>query len=258
MKLYLTVGMSILMKRRLSQFKDFVLMPVPVAVGFLLGGLTVFFGGFLLTQPRLDLWAIIEQGYSNFGIELLSLAATVLVIDQLNQRRANQERLQELIIQMRSKDNHEALRAVEIVRLKNWLSSGKLRGVSLSKAELQTVQFTFADLKSADLYSANLSHADLSSAILEEADLGYTIMKGADLHLTNLRNSNLTLANLEGATLTETNLKGAHLGGAILTGAYLRDVEFDRTTVLPDESLWTPETDMSQFTNIEGFKIRTP
>ncbi len=89
----------------LKRILDFILTPIPAAVGFLIGGLVVFFGGFSITQTQHDFLTVIKEGYSNFGIELVSIALTVLVIDRLNQRRANRERLQELITQMRSKDN---------------------------------------------------------------------------------------------------------------------------------------------------------
>jgi hypothetical protein len=98
---------------------------------------------------------------------------------------------------------------------------------------------------------------------------------GADLTDANLGNANLTdailvSANLTDATLVGTDLTDAILWGANLTDAILKDVIFGEKTVLPDAvelrsesgdyiydeaghllftSYWTPETDMSRYTD---------
>ena len=60
----------------------------------------------------------------------------------------------------------------------------------------------------------------------------------------DLRAAFFTDANLDGADLSGANLTHAHLAGANLDG-----VRFDETTILPDESYWTPESDLSRFTD---------
>jgi hypothetical protein len=49
---------------------------------------------------------------------------------------------------------------------------------------------------------------------------------------------------LIGADLRGTNFKAANL-----TGAILRNAQFSNKTILPDDKKWTPETDMTRYTN---------
>ncbi len=234
----------------IRRITDFLLMPIPAAVGFLIGGLVVFFGGFLVTQTRQDLFAVIEQGYSNFGIELISIAATVLVIDGLNQRRASKERFQELIRQMRSKDNGLASAAVEILRLKGWLTDGSLKGANLWNANLQGVNLWNANLEGADLQNANLEGANLIETNLQGADLQNANLEGAILGAANLQGANLIKANLLAVNLLGANLQGADLRNANLQGAHLGRAMFNEKTYLPDDIAWTPDTDLSRFTDL--------
>jgi uncharacterized protein YjbI with pentapeptide repeats len=59
----------------------------------------------------------------------------------------------------------------------------------------------------------------------------------------------LAHANLQGADLWHVNLQGALLIGANLQGADLWHVNFDEATTLPDEYPWTPETNLTRFTD---------
>jgi hypothetical protein len=40
-----------------------------------------------------------------------------------------------------------------------------------------------------------------------------------------------------------------NLGGASLHSSSLQNAEFDEDTKLPDETIWTPDTDMARFTD---------
>ncbi|HEX2906781.1 MAG TPA: pentapeptide repeat-containing protein, partial [Phototrophicaceae bacterium] len=168
--------------------------------------------------------------YANVGTELASIAITVLIIDRLNQHRAEQRQRTSLVLQMGSPDNGFAVEAVRILTAQGWLNNGLLRGVNLSRANLE---------------GAHLQKVDLT---------------GAHLALANLHKTKLTGANLSGAYLQGANLEGATLCGARLTGANLNDanlrgVHFDAETllgpdtILPDCTYWSPGTDMERFTD---------
>jgi hypothetical protein len=49
--------------------------------------------------------------------------------------------------------------------------------------------------------------------------------------------------------LPYANLQGANLSYANLQGAVLEDAELNETTILPDGTQWTPDTDLKRFTD---------
>jgi hypothetical protein len=111
-------------------------------------------------------------------------------------------------------------------------------------------------LKSEDLYGANLQNARLGRANLRNTNLLGANLQGAFLREARLEGANLRQTKLQDAQLWEANLCGADLWCAELKGAvfeiemiYLRQAIFDSTTILPDSSNWTPDTDMSRFTD---------
>jgi hypothetical protein len=132
------------------------------AIGTLVGGPLVQYRALALRQLFIDLWA-------NLGTELASIAATVLIIDALNQRRDAQRLKEQLIREMGSRDNGTALRAVEELQARGWLGDGALQGADLRRANLRGARLTRADLEQADLYNANLNDAYLVRANLHRA-----------------------------------------------------------------------------------------
>lgn len=154
------------------------------------------------------------------------------------------------------------------------LSSAKLREANLSGANLINVNLSGANLINANLSSANSMAANLSGVNLSDANLSganlygvslsdaklweanlsgaYLIkgnLSGGDLLAANLSGARLDDANLSSAYLGGANLTGAYIGGANLSGAYLRLAWFDETTTLPDGTKWTPDTDLTRFTD---------
>lgn len=79
-------------------------------------------------------------------------------------------------------------------------------------------------LKGMHFDKAALSNAPLKDAYLVDVSLRDAILRGADLR---------------GAILHGANLRGADLSGA----------QFNRKTMLPDGSHWTPGADLSRFTD---------
>ena len=181
-----------------------------------------------LTMPELfrDLWA-------NLGTELFSIALTVLIIDGLSQRRERRQREErdvkrsseglkqlkkQLIRQIGSSVNEQAMRAAEELRANGWLEDGSLEWAKLSGANLSHANLRYANLKGTSLFRANLEeaslyHADLTSAKLRAADL-----RGASLGGANLQGANLGGAKMQGAFLAGVNLARADMLKANLNG----------------------------------------
>ncbi len=160
-------------------------------------------GGGLLIGILLGfrLFASPESGYAvNLYTTLIDVGLTVGVIEVLSRRRdarrAERERLQELITQMRSKDNGLANLAVDHLRDEHWLTNEALQESWLPGAHLQG-----ADLNGANLAGANLSGAHLTGAWL--------------------LNAHLEGAHLIDAHLEEAKLVGTYLSGTMLLNAHL-------------------------------------
>lgn len=144
------------------------------------------------------------------------------------------------------------------------LRQATLVGANLQRATLEYATLQQADLVNADLQGvflrgtnmqgADLAGADLRKSFLWNADLQQAYLGGANLQETNmsganLRGVNLWNANLQGANLAMVGLQEAYLYNADLRGANLEDATFDETTRLPDDTYWTPDTDMARFTD---------
>ncbi len=209
---------------------DRLLSPSVVAVGFVIMSFFIIRTGFemhryyqsleveTIANESDDLW---QQIYSNLGIEILSIAITVIVIERLNRREAERERKEDLIFQLRSPINGVAVEAVRRLQQKEW-------GFKEDKS-----------LQGANLFEANLQGANLSEANLRGANLSEANLQGADLGMANLQGANLCMANLRDAKLSH-----------FLSGR----AKFDETTILPDRTKWTPNRDLRQFTDPNGWR----
>ena len=233
---------------------------VYAALGFLIFGGSVVAYGYTTTQGAFDWATFVRELYSNFGIELISIALTVIVIESLNQRRTERERKEELISQMGSPDNSFAVEAVRILRQKGWLEDGSLQKAYLRDAKLKDADLEFANLQAAYLGGGELQGANLGSVNLKNATLSISDLKATHLVYANLRGAHLSFAQLQEAYMVCSDLQAADLGGVALQGTNLQGANlqcvidlkpdsFDETTTLPDDSKWTPDTDLTRFTN---------
>lgn len=178
------------------------------------------FGGLVLVGIGIAIGAFIfaadSFGYSmNVYMNVLSVLVTVFVIDLLNRRRDERRDLRQLQEQLvrdaASMSNEVAKNAIHQIASRGWLRR--------------------------------------ENSLLKGANLRYANLQGADLFRANLQDAKLRHANLQGARLTGANLQGADLGYANLQGVRLADAELNESTVLPDNTLWTPYTDMTRFTD---------
>ena len=219
-----------------------------IAVRVFLVGIGVLIG-IIWFSSDLDRSAYIVNLFTTF----LGTLATVLVIDFLNRRRDDQRELRQLQEQLvrdaGSTSNEIAKNAVHQLQKRGWLEgdTGLLQGAHLGSANLQGVDLIGANLQEANLFLTNLQEANLYLANLQRAILFITNLQGANLSSTNLQGAHLGSANLQGVDLTFAKLQGANLIGTNLQGAKVNRAQMDETTILPDRSRWTPDTDLTKF-----------
>lgn len=217
-----------------------------------------------------DAGLFLADFYANASTELASIAFTALLIDTLTRRRdtRRQERndREQLIRKLGSKVNEAARQAAEELRAHGWLVDGTLQHADLRAANLENADFYMADVQGANFEWASLIKASLKKSNFVGANLSHCKAWGAKCYKADMRGVNFTNARIYRIDFTKTDLhqaifKGANIEGANFTEANLRDAVFadaifitqnakpDTVTTLPDGSHWTPETDMTRFTN---------
>lgn len=94
-------------------------------------------------------------------------------------------------------------------------------------------------LQNAKLAGANFQEVDLYSADLSEA-----YFRSANLSYANLRRTKLS-----GTVFTGVNFIGANLTKAELNHNKWRYLNGTNAAILPDGQIWTPDTEMGEFTH---------
>jgi uncharacterized protein YjbI with pentapeptide repeats len=153
-----------------------------------------------------EAWAargFVEAYYANVSTSILSISATVLLIDRLNEKRGQREEKQRLIREMGAGDSATALRAVKEIRARGWLTDGSLVGADLSGANLDDAQLERSNLSRADLFRTKLGRAELPHALLGEAVLRGVAAENCNMKGVDLRGANLRKAGLSGAILED-------------------------------------------------------
>lgn len=222
----------------------------------------------------------------NLTTEIIGIAVTVFIIKWFDDRRDKQLKLtelqQQLVEDAASTSNEIAKHAVHVIRRHGWHKGekGLLSGKDLSNADLREAFLRGANLGGTDLRLSDMRGTDLLSVNLEEAIMGgadlrgakflstklskakmfnvklsETVLEGVDLRGAYLIQSDLTKAvfafsNLSGADLSLANMQGANFFEADLKDVVLDSTPtFDENTRLPDGRFWTPNIDLSEFTN---------
>jgi uncharacterized protein YjbI with pentapeptide repeats len=179
---------------------------------------------------------LVGEYWINVISTLLGAILTALVLERVISFRTARERKRELILQMGSHINSIAGEAVRLLDQKGSLQDGSLTKAYLWKANLQNTDLSHSNLRSANLTQANLQHARLMEANLQ----------GATLFAADLQGAILMACNLQGASLLGAKLKGANL--YTHSGNKLWEAKFSTETLLPNNTFWTSETDMTRFT----------
>lgn len=243
----------------------------------------ILFTGQELMYGRFDLRQAFIDYYTNLSAELLSIALALSVISALshsNERRLREEQHEKanLIKRLPIADPAEKRLIVAVLRENDYLIDGTFHDLRMSTADLQSLDFSYADLSGINLAAANLHKTDLShsnlhgaslsraslrfarceGARLIEANLSHADLRHADFTEADLRYARFDGADLRGTILDEADLRGANLQDANLCGACL-ELQYDGTpfsvakldgsTILPDGTLWQPDSDLRRFTD---------
>ena len=226
---------------------------------------------------------IFSDGYAtNVYTELLSVVATILVLDQINQWRDRRALKERLFNEVKSPAVGQATAALAWLRRDNWIQSDSfknadLQNVNWSNAYLGELNFEKTNLRGANLQnvtnensdddednrwrSTTFNHANLQLTKLQDAKLALASFRQADLYASDLsgaylrdvdlRFANLRRARLHGTVLTNANLSGANLFLASIENNKWTYLDGTREAILPDGTTWTPDTDMEKFSNPE-------
>ncbi|MFC1961176.1 pentapeptide repeat-containing protein [Chloroflexota bacterium] len=185
---------------------------------------------------------------------IIDLQAAIQYYDQISkQNKIEESKTQELkaqlIMQMGSAVYAVAIHAVEQLRQHKWIDDGSLQGKDFWKANLQGAELDGANLKDSSFPAANLRQVRLADCNMQNVWASATNFQEAKLWRSNLQQANLAESDFQGAELVGANLQGARLSLANLQGTNLNLVKYDSNIVLPDDTNWSPNTDMTRFTN---------
>ncbi|MEM6282264.1 MAG: pentapeptide repeat-containing protein [Chloroflexota bacterium] len=139
------------------------------------------------------------------------------------------------------------------------LHKADLSGARIVGADLRTIRLNGANLIGANLENSNMKESQLRAANLTAVEAMMTDFSDSLLGNANFTDGNLFTASFRGASLENVNFYNAVLQGASfeqavlidanLEGANLENATMDHRTILPDYKLWTPNTDMTRYTN---------
>jgi uncharacterized protein YjbI with pentapeptide repeats len=195
----------------------------------------------------------ITDFYANLSTEFISIAITVLIINQLYERSKLQKTKDQLIRQMGFAGNELARLAVDELRAHGWLEDGslcretfryaKLSMASLISANLARTNFTNAEFQNADIKWANLHGATLNNAHFENSLLIGTDLSNSHLKHASLKGAYLIETKLQYAELMDADFTGSILWGVNLSNAEITDIQLKKAlmlsgAVLPDGSIY--------------------
>ncbi len=129
-----------------------------------------------------------------------------------------------------------------------------MREAKLGYLELNQAKIGDTDLSGAKLWFANFNRALVFRSNFENADLSNTNLLEAKFDQSNLNHAQITNAKLHNVSLVKASLHNADLQfsnmqGADLLEAELNNAQFNEYTILPDGTHWTPDTDLTRFTD---------
>ena len=142
-------------------------------------------------------------------------------------------------------------------------------GSMILNTSMEGAKVRYTKFDNSTLWLANLNKAIIIDSSFNNANLRTTTMKYASFHTSSFR-----AARFDGANMNSTSFQSCNFGGVDFTNADLKDAQFldcvfDDKTILPDSGVlphhygyseesgfssikyWTPETDMTRYTNPE-------
>ena len=205
---------------RMNKFiQSYLHLPIIKRVAIFLVALAILFVEIKYLEhgrPRLmELLKILFTEFSaNLVTEFLSISATILIIDEIYQRRSEENEKEDLCIQMTSPDNSFALEAVRKLIKRSWLGEAlhktdiecaNLRGVNFNNMKLEDINFS-----NVILANSKMSNCKLQGSKFTGSDLTAATLVGANLRETDFQSANLTGANLASSDFQRSNLQNAN------------------------------------------------
>lgn len=214
--------------------------------------------------------------FQDFTVGLLSFGFVLVGVDPFlyrfqkdyDDKETEKASKQKLISRLKNRVPYTAAQASEELQAYKWVADGSLEKLNFVRAYLSRAMLMGAKMRESNFEGADLSDSDLRGVDFEGANFEGAKLVGADLTGANLKGANFDMADLTGAFLDGANMSGAYLGEANLKDASIYGAKtswgvrfdegnhiewhptiFDAETCLPDETLWTPETDMRRFTD---------
>ncbi len=218
---------------------------IVVGILFTISLITGLLSFWLETDRTRQWWGDWFQGVST---EMVGAAMTTIFFTFIVGAVEQQQNLQQLIENMGSDINIQALAAVDALGSER-LQDGTLRGGVFAFANLDNAPLFKADLQDANFFSAILSDAKLLEANLQNANLQAADLTNADLDSALLINANLQNANLQAADLSNVLLDSADLTSANLQDVHLENTRFTPETTLPDGTFYSDTIDLTRFTD---------
>lgn len=119
---------------------------------------------------------LFSDGYAtNVYTEILSVIATIVVLDQINQWRDTQRLQKRLLREISGQSNIRAKDAIDWMGHEKWLTTKDnihlLKETNLREAKLQGARLDYANLQNTNLQNAKLQGANLEGAYLQGANL---------------------------------------------------------------------------------------
>lgn len=197
----------------------------PLILGILIVLIVVWLGANLFQA---------ESGYwTNLFTEGISIGITVLILDRLNEFRAEQQLKRRLIREAGSQSNETAKAAIDWMWHEGWLDGDEslLIGSNLSRANLSDAILRHANLSQARMPNGNMVRANLDGANLAGADMNHGKFTQATLRSTCLKGANLQYADMNQTTMIQVDLSECDLWQAELNKANLFEAKLEKAVL---------------------------
>lgn len=155
---------------------------------------------FLSLVALYSIYEAIKSGESiyslllNLATELIGIIVTVVIIDRIYLGREENEQKKRLVREVKSRDNADALKALEALKEKGWLEEKNL---------FTKKYFNGTNLSKGDLWFVDFSESNFLGVNFDNCMLINTIFTNCTFSMTSFINSNLSASNFKGAQFFE-------------------------------------------------------
>ena len=159
----------------------------------------------------------------NLAFTLLGVSLTVLVIDELNERRASLERKRYLLRDLVGCDEVIGGRAIIELNELGALHDGTFVGANIPKVNLDGIDLTHGQFSNSIIYGGRFSNCDFGQALLSGAQVNDTVFNDCSLEKTNFKDSKATDAIFKNCDMRDADFTGANLKGSEVIECRLSD-----------------------------------